>query len=64
MLFISTFKEVTVKGKVFLDELINKYSLSDHFAVFFSVKVPVKEPCKFRCVTICKLHKINVQEFR
>ena len=28
------------------------------------MKVPVKEPCKFPCVRICKIHKINSQKFR
>ena len=38
--------------------------LSDHQAIIFSFIFPVRESCKFQCVPIRKIHKINISDFR
>ena len=38
--------------------------LSDHQAIMFSFIIPVRESCKFQCVPIRKIHKINILNFR
>ena len=38
--------------------------LSDHQAIMFSLIFPVRESCKFQRVSICKIHKINIPDFR
>ena len=38
--------------------------LSDHQAIMFSLIFPVRESCKFQRVSICKIHKINILDFR
>ena len=38
--------------------------LSDHQAIIFSLIFPVRESCKFQCVPIRKIHKINISDFR
>ena len=37
--------------------------LSDHQAIIFSFIFPVRESCKFQCVPIRKIHKINISDF-
>ena len=38
--------------------------LSDHQAIMFSLIFPVRESCKFQRVSIRKIHKINILDFR
>ena len=38
--------------------------LSDHQAIMFSLIFPVRESCKFQHVSIRKIHKINILDFR
>ena len=38
--------------------------LSDHQAIMFSLIFPVRESCKFQHVSISKIHKINILDFR
>ena len=38
--------------------------LSDHQAIIFSFVFPVRESCKFQCVPIRKIHKINTSDFK
>ena len=38
--------------------------LSDHFAITFSVNIPIEVPCKFRQVNTRKIHKINITDFK
>ena len=38
--------------------------LSDHQAIMFSLIFPVRESCKFQRVSIRKIHKINISDFR
>ena len=38
--------------------------LSDHQAIIFNFIFPVRESCKFQCVPIRKIHKINISDFR
>ena len=38
--------------------------LSDHQAIIFSFIFPVRESCKLQCVSIRKIHKINISDFR
>ena len=38
--------------------------LSDHQAIVFSLIFSVRESCKFQRVPICKIHKINISDFR
>ena len=38
--------------------------LSDHQAIMLSLIFPVRESCKFQCVFIRKIHKINILDFR
>ena len=38
--------------------------LSDHQAIIFCFIFPVRESCKFQCVPIRKIHKINISDFR
>ena len=38
--------------------------LSDHQAVMFSLIFPVRESCKFQHVSIRKIHKMNILDFR
>ena len=38
--------------------------LSDHQAIMFSLIFPVREYCKFQRVSIRKIHKINILDFR
>ena len=38
--------------------------LSDHQAIMFSLIFPVRESCKFQRVSIRKIHKINIPDFR
>ena len=38
--------------------------LSDYQAIIFSLIFPVRESCKFQCVPIRKIHKINISDFR
>ena len=38
--------------------------LSDHQAIIFSFIFPIRESCKFQCVPIRKIHKINISDFR
>ena len=38
--------------------------LSDHQAIMFSLIFPVRESCKFQHISIRKIHKINILDFR
>ena len=38
--------------------------LSGHQAIMFSLDFPIKESCKFQRVSIRKIHKINISDFR
>ena len=38
--------------------------LSDHQAIIFSLIFPVRQSCKFQRVSIHKIHKINILDFR
>ena len=38
--------------------------LSDHQAIMFSLIFPSRESCKFQHVSICKILKINILDFR
>ena len=38
--------------------------LSDHQAIIFSLIFPGRESCKFQCVPVRKIHKINISDFR
>ena len=38
--------------------------VSDHQAIMFSLIFPVRESCKFQRVSIRKIHKINILDFR
>ena len=40
------------------------WGLSDHQAIMFSLIFPVRVPCKFLRVSIRKIHKINILDFR